>query len=81
EKKLAVSLHATLNLPGREIEYLQLIERNHVDGLIFVTNHPDDGALAALINGSGKFIIVDEDIPYSKSHRLADGRQRRRKEM
>lgn len=70
EKKLAVSLHATLNRPGREIEYLQLIERNHVDGLIFVTNHPDDGALAALINGSGKVIIVDEDIPDSKAPKL-----------
>ncbi|MGN7772039.1 LacI family DNA-binding transcriptional regulator [Phyllobacterium sp. 22552] len=70
EKKLAVSLHATLNRPGREIEYLQLIERNHVDGLIFVTNHPDDGALANLINRSSKVIVVDEDIPGSKAPKL-----------
>ena len=41
---LGVSLFATLNRPGREIGYLQLLERNHVDGLIFLTNHPDDGA-------------------------------------
>ena len=70
ERKLAVSLHATLNRPGREIEYLQLIERNHVDGLIFITNHPDDGALANLINRSGKVVIVDEDIPNSKAPKL-----------
>ncbi|MBA8901945.1 LacI family DNA-binding transcriptional regulator [Phyllobacterium sp. P30BS-XVII] len=70
ERKLAVSLHATLNRPGREIEYLQLIERNHVDGLIFITNHPDDGSLANLINRSGKVIIVDEDVPGSKAPKL-----------
>lgn len=76
ERKLAVSLHATLNRAGREIEYLQLIERNHYDGLIFVTNHPDDGSLAALINRTGKVVVVDEDIPGSKVPKLfGDNRQ------
>ncbi len=70
EKRLAVSLHATLNRAGREVEYLQLIERNHVDGLIFVTNHADDGTLAALINRTGKVIIVDEDVPGSNAPKL-----------
>jgi LacI family transcriptional regulator len=60
---LAVTLYATLNRAGREVTYLQLIERNHVDGLIFVTNHPDDGQLAALINRTGKVVVVDEDVP------------------
>lgn len=67
---LAVSLYATLNRPGREIAYLQLIERNHVDGLIFVTNHPDDGRLAELINRTGKVIVVDEDVPAAKAPKL-----------
>ncbi|MFB2551774.1 LacI family DNA-binding transcriptional regulator [Ensifer soli] len=70
EKRLAVSLHATLNRPGREIEYLQLIDRNHVDGLIFVTNHADDGALAALINRSGRVVVVDEDVPGADAPKL-----------
>jgi LacI family transcriptional regulator len=60
---LALSLHATLNRPGREISYVTALGRNHVDGLIFVTNHPDDGKLAALINQTGKVVIVDEDVP------------------
>ncbi len=60
---LAVSLNATLNRPGREMKYLGLIEHHHVDGLIFVTNHPDDGELAGLINRTGKVVIVDEDVP------------------
>ena len=60
---LAVSLFATLNRTGREVAYLELIERKHVDGLIFVTNHPDEGQLAGLINEAGKVVIVDEDVP------------------
>jgi LacI family transcriptional regulator len=67
---LAVSLYATLNRPGREVAYLQLIERNHVDGLIFVTNHPDDGQLAALINRTGKVVIADEDVPDARAPKL-----------
>ena len=60
---LALSLYATLNRPGREIAYLSALARNHVDGLLFVTNHPDDGELASLINQTGKVVVVDEDVP------------------
>ncbi|MBW9113448.1 LacI family DNA-binding transcriptional regulator [Rhizobium cauense] len=63
KRGLALSLHATLNRPGREISYVTALARNHVDGLIFVTNHPDEGELGALINQTGKVIIVDEDVP------------------
>jgi LacI family transcriptional regulator len=69
-KGLAVSLYATLNRPGREVAYLELIERNHVDGLIFVTNHPDDGRLALLINRTGKVVIADEDVPGARVPKL-----------
>lgn len=61
--KRGLSLHVTLNRPGREISYVTALARNHVDGLIFVTNHPDDGVLAGLINQTGKVVIVDEDVP------------------
>jgi LacI family transcriptional regulator len=60
---LALSLHVTLNRAGREVSYVTALARNHVDGLIFVTNHPDDGELGALINQTGKVVIVDEDVP------------------
>lgn len=63
KRGLALSLHATLNRPGREIAYLRSLGRNHVDGLVFVTNHPDDGELAAHINQTGKVVVVDEDVP------------------
>ncbi|WP_337268533.1 LacI family DNA-binding transcriptional regulator [Oryzifoliimicrobium ureilyticus] len=60
---LALSLFATLNRPGRELSYLRLLARNHVDGLVFVTNHPDTDQLAELINTTGKVVVVDEDVP------------------
>ncbi len=59
---LGLTLHATLNRGERELAYLQAIRRNQVDGLIFVTNHPDDGTLAAAINASGPVVILDEDV-------------------
>jgi hypothetical protein len=51
-----LTLHATLNRRERELSYLQAVRRNQVDGLIFVTNHPDDGTLAAAINASGPVV-------------------------
>lgn len=60
---LALTLFATLNRPGREISYLRLLARNHVDGLVFITNHPETDDLAALINATGNVVVVDEDVP------------------
>jgi LacI family transcriptional regulator len=59
---LGLTLHATLNRRERELAYLQAVRRNQVDGLIFVTNHPDDGTLAAAISASGSVVILDEDV-------------------
>lgn len=67
---LAVSLFATLNRSDREVAYLELIERKHVDGLIFVTNHADDGQLARLINKAGKVVVIDEDVPHADVPKL-----------
>jgi LacI family transcriptional regulator len=60
---LALALYATLNRAGREKSYLNAIHRNHVDGIIFVTNHSDDGTLADAINRSGRVVVLDEDVP------------------
>ncbi len=67
---LALALHATLNRSGRERSYLAAIQRNHVDGLIFITNHPDDGELAGLINRGGRVVVVDEDVPGARVPKL-----------
>lgn len=67
---LALTLHATLNRRERELSYLQAVQRNQVDGLIFVTNHPDDGTLAAAINASGKVVVLDEDVAGTTAPKL-----------
>jgi LacI family transcriptional regulator len=67
---LDLTLHATLNRSGRELTYLQSILRHQVDGLIFVTNHGDDGTLAAAINASGRVVILDEDVPGTVAPKL-----------
>lgn len=67
---LGVSLFATLNRPGREIGYLQMLERNHVDGLIFMTNHPDDGELVPWIDRARRVVIADEDVSGARAPRL-----------
>lgn len=59
---LELILAATLNRPERERAYLQRMRLNHVDGLIFVTNHGDGGQLAHIINASRGIVPVDEDV-------------------
>jgi LacI family transcriptional regulator len=63
ENGLGVSLFASLNRAGRELVYLDHLRRNHVDGLIFVTNHFDDGTLARQVNLARNVVILDEDVP------------------
>lgn len=62
EQGLGVLLCATLNRTGREHEYLERLRRNHVDAMLFVTNHPDDGSLARAIGERPRIALLDEDI-------------------
>jgi LacI family transcriptional regulator len=62
ELGLGLLLCATLNRPGRELDYIDRLTRNRVDGLLFVTNHTDDGALAAKINLARRIVLMDEDV-------------------
>lgn len=47
----------------REIASLNRLHDRHVDGLILMTNTPDDGTLAALIGKRRNVVLIDEDIP------------------
>jgi LacI family transcriptional regulator len=59
---LGLVLCSTLNRIDRELDYLNRLRRNHVDGLIFATNHADDGRLRAAIGGQPNVVLLDEDI-------------------
>jgi LacI family transcriptional regulator len=58
-----LTLCASLNTHEREREYLGRLSRMAVDGVIFVTNHADDGSLAEPIAASSRrIVILDEDV-------------------
>jgi LacI family transcriptional regulator len=48
---------------GREIASLNRLHDRHFDGLIMMTNTPDDGTLARLISARKNVVLIDEDIP------------------
>ncbi|WP_284943630.1 LacI family DNA-binding transcriptional regulator [Acidisoma cladoniae] len=60
---LDLMLCATHNQPQRELDYIAWMRRNHMDGVLFATNHVDDGTLARAIAGSADVVLIDEDVP------------------
>ena len=52
-------------------KYVEKLKARFVDGLLFATNHHDaDGALAAAINGVGRVVLVDEDVPEAQVSKI-----------
>ena len=60
---LGLVLSATLNRQGREFDDIERMRRNDVNGLIFVTNHHDDGTLRRALNSAPGIILIDEEVP------------------
>lgn len=58
-----VFMSSTRSDRDREIASLERLHDRHVDGLLMMTNTPDDGTLARLIGKRKNVVIVDEDIP------------------
>ena len=52
----------TRNHLAREVANLARMRRDRADGVIFVTNHADDGALARLIDAGSPTVLLDEDV-------------------
>lgn len=59
----AVYMSSTQGDRAREIDAIQRLQDQHVDGLIMMTNQPDDGTLAALLRLQQNVVLLDEDIP------------------
>jgi LacI family transcriptional regulator len=73
---LGLLLCATLNQQLREQDYLQRLGRNHLDGLIFVTNRPGDGSLAGPINQANRrVVILDEDVEGARGPKIFSDNQ------
>ncbi|UFN49812.1 LacI family transcriptional regulator [Roseomonas sp. OT10] len=73
-------LCATRNRLGRELDDLARLQRADADGVLFVTNHADDGTLATAIARHGQaLVLLDEDVagarvPKVFADNLAGGR-------
>ncbi|WP_244132390.1 LacI family DNA-binding transcriptional regulator [Burkholderia lata] len=63
ERDYGLSLCITRNLVEREAFYLRWLDTRHLDGLIMITNRPDDGQLRQLIKGHRNIVLMDEDVP------------------
>jgi len=59
----AVYMSSTLGDRVREIDAIQRLQDRHVDGLIMMTNEPDDGSLAEILSKQRNVVLLDEDIP------------------
>jgi LacI family transcriptional regulator len=57
-----LSLCITRNQLERESLYVGWLDIQHLDGLILVSNRPDDGSLRKLIGTRGNIVVIDEDI-------------------
>jgi LacI family transcriptional regulator len=63
EHGYGLSLCITRNQLARESLYLRWLDTQHLDGLILVSNRPDDGSLRDLIGHRGNIVLIDEDVP------------------
>jgi LacI family transcriptional regulator len=59
----SVILCSTRNRLDQELIYLERLAARHVDGLLFLTNHGDDGTLRRAIGRRGDLVLLDEDVP------------------
>ena len=59
----SVILCSTRNRLDQELIYLERLAARHVDGLLFLTNHGDDGTLRRAIGQRGDLVLLDEDVP------------------
>ena len=57
-----IYLTSTRGDRAREVDVLARLSDQHVDGLIMITNQPDDGILAGLLGQHDNVVLLDEDI-------------------
>lgn len=63
EAGYGLALCITRNLLQREETYLRWLDTTRLDGLILITNRPDDGSLKTLLGGRSNIVLIDEDVP------------------
>jgi len=59
----SLTLYSSRNRLEREILILEQQASRPVDGLLFLTNHSDNGGLSSRINAQDRIVLLDEDVP------------------
>lgn len=59
----AVYMSSTRGDVAREVDAIKRLADQHVDGMILMTNRPDDGTLAGLLKHQANVVLLDEDVP------------------
>jgi LacI family transcriptional regulator len=59
----SVILCSTRNRLDQELGHIERLAARHVDGLLFLTNHGDDGSLRRAIGRRTDLVLLDEDVP------------------
>jgi LacI family transcriptional regulator len=62
EHGYSVILCSTGNRLENELAHLERLASRHADGLLFLTNHGDDGALRRAFESRRNVVLLDEDI-------------------
>jgi len=66
-----VVIWSSRNRIERELACLDRLSAGYVDGILFITNHEDDGRLAPRIRAAaGKVVIIDEDVPQTEAPKI-----------
>jgi len=65
-----LSIFNTRNELTSELRFLAKLEERQVDGLLFMTNHPDDGTLRTKVNRCRHVVLLDEDVAGARVTKL-----------
>jgi LacI family transcriptional regulator len=57
-----LAMFNTRNQIERELNFLSRIDDQQVDGVLFLTNHSDDGSLRDKIKATRNVVLLDEDV-------------------
>jgi LacI family transcriptional regulator len=57
-----LAMFNTRNKVAQELNFLSRIDDQQVDGVLFLTNHPDDGRLRDKIAMTRNVVLLDEDV-------------------
>jgi LacI family transcriptional regulator, galactose operon repressor len=59
----SIMITSTNGDPDIECANIDRLDARHVDGLIVLTNRPDDGRICRRITGRRDVVVLDEDVP------------------